>query len=341
MGCNPELADWISGLIGDGWKKDALELQKLGAPEFSDDPRVLDSLLAVKDMKKSQLADWLWRTQGLKIRPESIFDIQVKRLHEYKRQQMNALDLILRYLEIREGNTPKAPVTAIFGAKAAPAYTVAKDIIHLILCLRQIIEEDPTVRPWLQVEMVANYNVTLAEKLIPACDISEQISLASKEASGTSNMKFMLNGAVTLGTEDGANVEIHQLVGDSNIYVFGDSSQTVIDRYRDGSYRPRDFYESDPLIRRAVDFITGPEMIAAGSREHLNRLSRELLNKDWFMTFPDFEAYRAARTNAHGDYLSRREWAKKMLANISQAGYFSSDRTIAQYNRDIWKLQSF
>ena len=341
MGCNPELADWISGLIGDGWKKDALELQKLGAPEFSDDPRVLDSLLAVKDMKKSQLADWLWRTQGLKIRPESIFDIQVKRLHEYKRQQMNALDLILRYLEIREGNTPKAPVTAIFGAKAAPAYTVAKDIIHLILCLRQIIEEDPTVRPWLQVEMVANYNVTLAEKLIPACDISEQISLASKEASGTSNMKFMLNGAVTLGTEDGANVEIHQLVGDSNIYVFGDSSQTVIDRYRDGSYRPRDYYESDPLIRRAVDFITGPEMIAAGSREHLNRLSRELLNKDWFMTFPDFEAYRAARTNAHGDYLSRREWAKKMLANISQAGYFSSDRTIAQYNRDIWKLQSF
>ena len=341
MGCNPELADWISGLIGDGWKKDALELQKLGAPEFSDDPRVLDSLLAVKDMKKSQLADWLWRTQGLKIRPESIFDMQVKRLHEYKRQQMNALDLILRYLEIREGNTPKAPVTAIFGAKAAPAYTVAKDIIHLILCLRQIIEEDPTVRPWLQVEMVANYNVTLAEKLIPACDISEQISLASKEASGTSNMKFMLNGAVTLGTEDGANVEIHQLVGDSNIYVFGDSSQTVIDRYRDGSYRPRDYYESDPLIRRAVDFITGPEMIAAGSREHLNRLSRELLNKDWFMTFPDFEAYRAARTNAHGDYLSRREWAKKMLANISQAGYFSSDRTIAQYNRDIWKLQSF
>ena len=341
MGCNPELADWISGLIGDGWKKDALELQKLGTPEFSNDPQVLDGLLAVKDMKKSQLADWLWRTQGLKIRPESIFDIQVKRLHEYKRQQMNALDLILRYLEIREGNTPKAPVTAIFGAKAAPAYTVAKDIIHLILCLRQIIEEDPTVRPWLQVEMVANYNVTLAEKLIPACDISEQISLASKEASGTSNMKFMLNGAVTLGTEDGANVEIHQLVGDSNIYVFGDSSQTVIDRYRDGSYRPRDYYESDPLIRRAVDFITGPEMIAAGSREHLNRLSGELLNKDWFMTFPDFEAYRAARTNAHGDYLSRREWAKKMLANISQAGYFSSDRTIAQYNRDIWKLQSF
>ena len=341
MGCNPELADWISGLIGDGWKKDALELQKLGTPEFSNDPQVLDGLLAVKDMKKSQLADWLWRTQGLKIRPESIFDIQVKRLHEYKRQQMNALDLILRYLDIREGNIPKAPVTVIFGAKAAPAYTVAKDIIHLILCLRQIIEEDPTVRPWLQVEMVANYNVTLAEKLIPACDISEQISLASKEASGTSNMKFMLNGAVTLGTEDGANVEIHQLVGDSNIYVFGDSSQTVIDRYRDGSYRPRDFYESDPLIRRAVDFITGPEMIAAGSREHLNRLSRELLNKDWFMTFPDFEAYRAARTNAHGDYLSRREWAKKMLANISQAGYFSSDRTIAQYNRDIWKLQSF
>ena len=341
MGCNPELADWISGLIGDGWKKDALELQKLGAPEFSDDPRVLDSLLAVKDMKKSQLADWLWRTQGLKIRPESIFDIQVKRLHEYKRQQMNALDLILRYLDIREGNIPKTPVTVIFGAKAAPAYTVAKDIIHLILCLRQIIEEDPAVRPWLRMEMVANYNVTLAEKLIPACDISEQISLASKEASGTSNMKFMLNGAVTLGTEDGANVEIHQLVGDSNIYVFGDSSQTVIDRYRDGSYRPRDFYESDPLIRRAVDFITGPEMMAAGSREHLNRLSGELLNKDWFMTFPDFEAYRAARTKAHRDYLSRREWAKKMLANISQAGYFSSDRTIAQYNRDIWKLQSF
>ena len=251
---------------------------------------------------------------------------------------MNLLYLIHKYLEIREGKLPTTPITAIFGAKAAPAYTIAKDIIHAILCLQQIIQEDPRVRPWLNVVMVPNYNVTLAEKLIPACDLSEQISLASKEASGTGNMKFMLNGAVTLGTEDGANVEIHQLVGDSNIYIFGDSSQTVIERYRQGSYRSKEYYENDPVIRQAVDFLTGPQMMAAGCRENLERLSGELLNKDWFMTFPDFQSYLKAREQAFLDYENRTAWAQKMLVNISQAGFFSSDRTIEEYNRDIWKL---
>ena len=335
---NPELSDFISSLIGEEWKKDASHLQKLDRPEFLKNAKTLSRLLAIKDLKKRQLAQYLQENCHLTVNPDSIFDIQVKRLHEYKRQQMNLLYLIHKYLEIREGKLPTTPITAIFGAKAAPAYTIAKDIIHAILCLQQIIQEDPRVRPWLNVVMVPNYNVTLAEKLIPACDLSEQISLASKEASGTGNMKFMLNGAVTLGTEDGANVEIHQLVGDSNIYIFGDSSQTVIERYRQGSYRSKEYYENDPVIRQAVDFLTGPQMMAAGCRENLERLSGELLNKDWFMTFPDFQSYLKAREQAFLDYENRTAWAQKMLVNISQAGFFSSDRTIEEYNRDIWKL---
>ena len=335
---NPELSDFISSLIGEEWKKDASHLQKLDRPEFLKNAKALSRLLAIKDLKKRQLAQYLQENCHLTVNPDSIFDIQVKRLHEYKRQQMNLLYLIHKYLEIREGKLPTTPITAIFGAKAAPAYTIAKDIIHAILCLQQIIQEDPRVRPWLNVVMVPNYNVTLAEKLIPACDLSEQISLASKEASGTGNMKFMLNGAVTLGTEDGANVEIHQLVGDSNIYIFGDSSQTVIERYRQGSYRSKEYYENDPVIRQAVDFLTGPQMMAAGCRENLERLSGELLNKDWFMTFPDFQSYLKAREQAFLDYENRTAWAQKMLVNISQAGFFSSDRTIEEYNRDIWKL---
>ena len=335
---NPELSDFISALIGEGWKTDARQLRKLDQPEFLKNAKTLSRLLAIKDLKKKQLAQYLQENCHLAVNPDSIFDIQIKRLHEYKRQQMNLLCLIHKYLEIREGKLSTTPITAIFGAKAAPAYIIAKDIIHAILCLQQIIQEDSRVRPWLNVVMVPNYNVTLAEKLIPACDLSEQISLASKEASGTGNMKFMLNGAVTLGTEDGANVEIHQLVGDSNIYIFGDSSQTVIERYRQGSYCSRDYYENDPVIRRAVDFLTGPQMMAVGSQENLERLSSELLNKDWFMTFPDFQSYLKTREQAFLDYEDRTAWAQKMLINISQAGFFSSDRTIEEYNRDIWKL---
>ena len=335
---NPELSDFISALIGEGWKTDARQLRKLDQPEFLKNAKTLSRLLAIKDLKKKQLAQYLQENCHLAVNPDSIFDIQIKRLHEYKRQQMNLLCLIHKYLEIREGKLPTTPITAIFGAKAAPAYIIAKDIIHAILCLQQIIQEDSRVRPWLNVVMVPNYNVTLAEKLIPACDLSEQISLASKEASGTGNMKFMLNGAVTLGTEDGANEEIHQLVDHSNIYIFGDSSQTVIERYRQGSYCSRDYYENDPVIRRAVDFLTGPQMMAVGSQENLERLSSELLNKDWFMTFPDFQSYLKTREQAFLDYEDRTAWAQKMLINISQAGFFSSDRTIEEYNRDIWKL---
>ena len=252
---------------------------------------------------------------------------------------MNALYLIHKYLEIKKGKKPTTPITAIFGAKAAPAYIIAKDIIHMILCLQQIIEKDPEVKPYLNVVMVSNYNVTLAEKLIPACDISEQISLASKEASGTGNMKFMLNGAVTLGTDDGANVEIHELVGDDNIYIFGDSSETVIERYKNASYCSKDYYDADPAIKEAVDFIISKKMLAVGDKENLERLYKELLNKDWFMTFPDFKAYCEAKEKAFADYEDRTSWARKMLVNISQAGYFSSDRTIREYDRDIWKLR--
>ncbi len=336
--CNPQLSDFIEDLIGDGFKKDAAALKKLSDPKFLTDMKLLHRLLAIKDEKKRELAAFLKETQGISLNPDSIFDIQIKRLHEYKRQQLNALYLIHKYLEIKQGHRPTTPITAIFGAKAAPAYIIAKDIIHMLLCLQQIISRDEAVRPWLQVYMVTDYNVSLAEKLIPACDISEQISLASKEASGTGNMKFMLNGAVTLGTDDGANVEIHELVGDDNIYIFGDPSQTVIDRYKNKSYCSMDWYEKSPVLKEAVDFITGPEMMAVGDKENLTRLSHELLSKDWFMTFPDFEDYCRTREKAYNDYENRTAWAQKMMTNISQAGYFSSDRTIREYNRDIWKL---
>lgn len=336
--CNPQLSDFITSFIGEGYKRDADELKKLDQPAISCNLKHLYRLLSIKDQKKAELAQYLKETQGLEINPDSIFDIQIKRLHEYKRQQLNALYLIHKYLEIKKGHKPTTPITAIFGAKAAPAYVIAKDIIHLILCLQQIIKEDPEVSPCLNVVMVNNYNVTLAEKLIPACDISEQISLASKEASGTGNMKFMLNGAVTLGTDDGANVEIHELVGDSNIYIFGDSSDTVIRRYKRGDYHSRSYYENSPALKEAVDFIISKKMLAVGDKENLERLYNELLNKDWFMTFPDFAAYCRTKEKAFSDYEDRASWAKKMLVNISRAGYFSSDRTIEEYNRDIWKL---
>lgn len=336
--CNPQLSDFITSFIGEGYKRDADELKKLDQPAISCNLKHLYRLLSIKDQKKAELAQYLKETQGLEINPNSIFDIQIKRLHEYKRQQLNALYLIHKYLEIKKGHKPTTPITAIFGAKAAPAYVIAKDIIHLILCLQQIIKEDPEVSPYLNVVMVNNYNVTLAEKLIPACDISEQISLASKEASGTGNMKFMLNGAVTLGTDDGANVEIHELVGDSKIYIFGDSSDTVIRRYKRGDYHSRSYYENSPALKEAVDFIISKKMLAVGDKENLERLYNELLNKDWFMTFPDFAAYCRTKEKAFSDYEDRASWAKKMLVNISRAGYFSSDRTIEEYNRDIWKL---
>ena len=336
MACNPELSALITSLIGEGWKKDAMELEKLGA--FISDPAVLTKLLHVKAEKKNQLVSYLKETQGLELNPDSIFDIQVKRLHEYKRQQMNALYVIHKYLEIKAGKIPKKPITVLFGAKAAPAYVIAKDIIHLILCLQELINNDPEVSPHLNVFMVENYNVTLAEKLIPACDISEQISLASKEASGTGNMKFMLNGALTLGTMDGANVEIAELVGKDNIFTFGESSETVIARYERGDYKSKDWYEKEKDLKSAVDFIVGKEMMKIGQKENLERLYEELLNKDWFMTFPDFKDYVKTREEAYAAYTNRAEWAKKMLINISKAGFFSSDRTIAQYNEEIWKL---
>ena len=336
MECNPELSALITSLIGNGWKKDAMELEKLG--QFVSEPSVLTKLLDVKAEKKAQLVSYLKNTQGLELNPDSIFDIQVKRLHEYKRQQMNALYVIHKYLEIKAGKLPKKPITVLFGAKAAPAYVIAKDIIHLILCLQELINKDPKVSPHLKVFMVENYNVTLAEKLIPACDISEQISLASKEASGTGNMKFMLNGALTLGTMDGANVEIAALVGKDNIFTFGESSETVIARYERGDYKSKDWYEKDKDLKAAVDFIVGKEMMKIGQKENLDRLYKELLNKDWFMTFPDFEDYVKTREKAYEAYTDRTEWAKKMLINISKAGFFSSDRTIAQYNEEIWKL---
>ena len=336
---NPELTDFITGFIGDGFKKDAEELKKLDTPVITKNLKQLYRLLDIKAQKKAELAKYLEETHGITINPDSIFDIQIKRLHEYKRQQMNALYLIHKYLEIKKGKKPTTPITAIFGAKAAPAYIIAKDIIHMILCLQQIIDKDPEVKPYLNVVMVNNYNVTLAEKLIPACDISEQISLASKEASGTGNMKFMLNGAVTLGTDDGANVEIHELVGDDNIYIFGDSSETVIERYKKANYCSKDYYDADPAIKEAVDFIISKKMLAVGDKENLERLYKELLTKDWFMTFPDFKSYCEAKEKAFADYEDRTLWARKMLVNISQAGYFSSDRTIGEYDRDIWKLR--
>lgn len=334
--CNPLLADQITEWIGDGYKKDAAELKKL--EKFASDEQSLQNLLQIKKENKHQLAEYLKRTQGIELNEDSVFDIQIKRLHEYKRQQMNALYVIYKYLEIKSGKLPKTPITVIFGAKAAPAYVIAKDIIHLILCLQELINQDPEVSPYLNVVMVENYNVTLAEKLIPACDISEQISLASKEASGTGNMKFMLNGAVTLGTEDGANVEIHQFVGDDNIYIFGAKSDEVIAHYEKSDYRPSDYYTKNPMIQKAVEFITGPQMMEIGKKENLERLSSELKNKDWFMTFLDLEDYIRTKERALEDYADRKTWAKKMLVNISNAGFFSSDRTIREYNQDIWKL---
>ena len=334
--CNHPLADLLTELIGDGYKKDATELEKLSA--YADDTAVLEKLLAVKQGKKEELASYLKQTQNIAIKPDSVFDIQIKRLHEYKRQQMNALYVIDKYFEIKEGKLPKRPITVIFGAKAAPAYVIAKDIIHVILCLQEIIANDPEVSPYLSVVMVENYNVTLAEKLIPAADIHEQISLASKEASGTSNMKFMLNGAIAIGTEDGANVEMHEFVGDNNIYIFGESSDEVIAHYEKADYVSRDYYEKDPAIKRAIDFLISDTMLAVGQKENLERLYHELLNKDWFMTLPDFEDYKATKERIYADYEDRMTWAKKMLINISKAGFFSSDRTIAQYNEDIWHL---
>ncbi len=333
---NPELASLIEELIGPGFKKDAMELKKL--EQFMDDEAVIKRFADVKALRKKVLADYLKKTQGIDLNPDSLYDIQIKRLHEYKRQQMNALYVINKYFEIKEGKKPARPITVIFGAKAAPAYIIAKDIIHLILCLSEIIAADPEVSPYLKVVMVENYNVTLAEKLIPACDIHEQISLASKEASGTSNMKFMLNGAVALGTMDGANVEMHDFVGDDNIYIFGEDSDTVIKRYADASYVSRDYYEKDENLKKCVDFIVSDAVLAVGQKENLERLYKELLNKDWFMTFPDFEDYCATKDKAIADYEDRTAWGKKMIKNIANAGFFSSDRTIAQYNEDIWHL---
>ena len=334
--CNPELTDQLTEWIGDGYKKDAEELKKL--EKYLSDKDALDTLLKIKTDNKADFVDYIKRTQNITLNPNSIFDIQVKRLHEYKRQQLNALFVIHKYLEIKKGNVPDTPITVIFGAKAAPAYVIAKDIIHLILCLQEIINNDPEVNKYLNVVMVENYNVTMAERLIPACDISEQISLASKEASGTGNMKFMLNGAITLGTEDGANVEIHQFVGDDNIYIFGAESDEVIAHYANSDYVSRDYYEKNPALKEAVDFITGDAMLKIGDETQLNRLKNELLNKDWFMTFLDFDSYVETKEKAYADFNDREAWAKKMLVNISQAGFFSSDRTIAQYNEDIWKL---
>ena len=334
--CNPTLTELLDELIGEGYKKDAAELEKLLA--FKDDDKVLDRLVEIKHANKEALCKYLEETQGVKVSPDTIFDIQIKRLHEYKRQQLNALYIIDKYLEIKAGKIPAAPVTAIFGAKAAPAYVIAKDIIHLILCLQEIINNDPEVSPYLKVVMAENYNVTKAEKLIPACDISEQISLASKEASGTGNMKFMLNGAVTLGTEDGANVEIHELVGNDNIFVFGASSDEVIEHYAKADYVARDFYEKNPAIKAAIDFITSEEVLKVGEKENLERLQHEIISKDWFMTLLDFDSYKEKKEEALRAYADQKTWAKKALVNIAKAGYFSSDRTIEEYNRDIWHL---
>ena len=336
MLCNPKLSDYISSLIGDGFKKDAMQLKKLSA--FADDPAVLQTLLELKHQNKAALAQEILQQEGIRIDPDSVYDIQIKRLHEYKRQQMNALYAIWKYFQIKQGILPKRPITMIFGAKAAPAYTIAKDIIHLILCLQQLFASDPEVDPYLKIVMVENYNVSYAEKLIPACDISEQISLASKEASGTGNMKLMLNGAVTLGTMDGANVEIHDLVGEQNIYIFGASSDEVIKLYAQKSYHSGKLYDSDPEIEKLVDFIIDKKLLRIGDVLPLCRLYKEIVGKDWFMTLLDLKDYIKVKEQMLSDYEDRTAWSKKMLYNIAGAGYFSSDRTIAQYNHDIWKL---
>ena len=337
MHCNPILTRYIESLIGNGFKKDATELEKLLA--FENDETVLNKLEEIKMEKKLEFKEYMEETQGLTIDEHSIIDVQVKRLHEYKRQQMNALYAIYKYLDIKAGNKPSTPITMIFGAKAAPAYVIAKDIIHLILCLQELIEKDPEVRPYFRVLMIENYNVSKAAKVSPAANISEQISLASKEASGTGNMKFMLNGALTLGTEDGANVEIRDLVGEENIYIFGRKPQDVIDLYEAGTYSSKEIYEEDALIHKLVDFITGEELLAIGDEESLTRLHRELIGKDWFMTLLDTKEYITTKEKVYADYEDRKTWNKKALINIAKAGFFSSDRTIAQYNEDIWKLK--
>lgn len=337
MHCNPTLTRYIESLIGNDFKKDATELEKLLV--FENDEEVLNKLEEIKMEKKLEFKEYMEKTQGLTIDEHSIIDVQVKRLHEYKRQQMNALYAIYKYLDIKAGNKPSTPITMIFGAKAAPAYVIAKDIIHLILCLQELIEKDPEVRPYFRVLMIENYNVSKAAKVIPAANISEQISLASKEASGTGNMKFMLNGALTLGTEDGANVEIRDLVGEENIYIFGKKPQDVIDLYEAGTYSSKEIYEEDALIHKLVDFITGEELLAIGDEESLTRLHRELIGKDWFMTLLDTKEYITTKEKVYADYEDRKNWNKKALINIAKAGFFSSDRTIAQYNEDIWKLK--
>ena len=337
MSCNRELSTYLAQTIGDGFKKDADKLEKL--LEYKDNTDVLNQIAQIKMNRKQDLVAYVKETEGVTLNPDSIFDIQIKRLHEYKRQQMNALYIIHKYLEIKAGKKPVRPLTFIFGAKAAPAYIIAQDIIHLLLVLQEIVNNDPDVKQYMTVLMVENYNVTYAEKLIPACDISEQISLASKEASGTGNMKFMLNGAVTLGTSDGANVEINDLVGDDNIYIFGAKSEEVIEHYAKADYVSKDYYEKSPVIKEAVDFIVGKQALAVGHKENLERLYKELLNKDWFMTLLDLEAYIKEKDKAFADYEDRAKWKKMMLVNIAKAGFFSSDRTIAEYNRDIWKLK--
>ena len=336
LSCNRELATLISDTIGDGYKKNADELEKLLAK--ADDAKLLDAIDEIKRQKKEALCTYIKEKEGIELNPDSIFDIQAKRLHEYKRQQMNALYIIHKYLEIKGGKKPTRPMTFIFGAKAAPAYVIAQDIIHLLLVLADIVNKDPDVSPYMKVVMVENYNVSYAEKLIPACDVSEQISLASKEASGTGNMKFMLNGAVTLGTSDGANVEIHELVGDDNIYIFGEKSDVVIEHYAKADYVSRDYYKKSPVIKKAVDFIVGKQALKVGHKENLERLYKELLNKDWFMTLLDLEDYIKVKDKMFEDYEDRAKWKRMMLVNIAKAGFFSSDRTIAEYNKDIWKL---
>ncbi len=338
LSCNHELADYITSLIGPGYKKDATQLERL--LDFKDDEMVLDRISEIKMDNKKALCAYIKEKEGVTLDPHSIFDIQAKRMHEYKRQQMNALYIIHKYLEVKGGKKPSTPLTFIFGAKAAPAYVIAQDIIHLLLCLQDIINNDPEVSPYMKVLFVQNYNVSYAEKIIPACDLSEQISLASKEASGTGNMKFMLNGAVTIGTSDGANVEINELVGDDNIYIFGEKSEAVIKHYEKADYVSRDYYNNSKVIKEAVDFIIGDKCMSVGHKEKLGRLYNELVNKDWFMTLLDLEAYIAKKDEAFKDYENRTKWKKMMLVNIAKAGYFSSDRTIAEYNRDIWHLKT-
>lgn len=337
LSCNHELSNLLSDTITDAYKKDANQLERL--LDYKEDDIILNKLDAIKQNNKRKLARYIAQHEGVQLDPDGIFDVQIKRMHEYKRQQMNALYIIHKYLEIKGGRKPVRPLNFIFGAKAAPAYVIAQDIIHVLLCLQEIIDKDPDVSPYMHLVFVTNYNVSYAEKLIPACEVSEQISLASKEASGTSNMKFMLNGAVTLGTADGANVEIHDLVGDDNIYMFGVDADTVIDHYKNADYVSKDYYDKSPAIKEAVDFLVGPEMLKVGHKENLERLYKDILNKDWFMALIDLEDYIRVKDKMFADYEDRRKWNQMSLVNIAKAGFFSSDRTIEEYNRDIWKLR--